>query len=39
MTKYKSQDIVTVIKFRRLEWLEHIIGMNGTRAVKEIGMA
>jgi hypothetical protein len=36
MTKYKSQDILTVIKFRRLEWLGHIIRMNETRAVKKV---
>jgi hypothetical protein len=36
MTKYKSQDIVTVIKIRRLEWLRHIIRMNEARAVKKI---
>jgi len=35
-TKYKSQDIVTVIKIRRLEWLGHVIGMNETRSVKKI---
>jgi len=34
--KYKSQDIVTVIKIRRVEWLEHIIRMNETRSVKKI---
>ena len=34
MTKYKSQDIVTVIKVRRLEWLGHVIRMNETRSVK-----
>jgi len=34
MTKYKYQDIVTVIKFRRLEWLVHVIRMNETRSVK-----
>ena len=28
ITKYKSQDIVTVIKIRRLEWLGHVIRMN-----------
>ena len=32
----KSQDIVTVIKIRRLEWLEHVIRMNDTRYVKKI---
>ena len=36
MTKYKSQDIVTVIKIRRLEWLGHFIRMNETRSVKKI---
>ena len=35
MTKYKYQDIVTVIKFRRLEWLVHVIRMNETRCVKK----
>jgi hypothetical protein len=36
ITKYKSQDIVTVIKIRRFEWLGHVIRMNETRAVKKI---
>jgi hypothetical protein len=36
MTKCKSQDIVTVIKIRRLEWIGHVIRMNETRSVKEI---
>ena len=36
MTKYKSQDIVTVIKIRRLEWLGHVVRMNETRSVKKI---
>jgi hypothetical protein len=35
-TKYKSQDIVTVIKIRRLEWLRHVSRMNETRSVKKI---
>ena len=35
-TKHKSQDIVTVIKIRRLEWLGHVIRMNETRGVKRI---
>ena len=35
-TKYKSQDIVTVIRIRRLEWLGHIIRINETRPVKKI---
>jgi hypothetical protein len=36
MTKYKSHDIVTAIKIRRLERLGHIIRMNEARAVKKI---
>jgi len=36
ITKYKSQDIVTVIKTGRLEWLGHVIRMNETRTVKKI---
>jgi hypothetical protein len=37
ITKYKSQDIVTVIKIGRLEWLGHVIRMNETdRPVKKI---
>jgi len=36
ITKYKSKDIVTVIKIRRLEWLGHVIRMNETRSVKKI---
>jgi uncharacterized protein YqfB (UPF0267 family) len=35
-SKYKSQDIVSVIKVRRLEWLGHIIRMNETSTVKKI---
>ena len=35
-TKYKSQDIVTIIKIRRLEWLGHVSRMNETRSVKKI---
>ena len=35
-TKYKSQDILTVIKIRRLEWLRHVIRMHETRPVKKI---
>jgi hypothetical protein len=30
-TKSKSQDIVTAIKIRRLEWLGHVIRMNEAR--------
>jgi hypothetical protein len=36
ITKYKSQDILTVIKIRRLEWLGHVIRMNETSSVKKI---
>jgi hypothetical protein len=36
VTKYKSQDIVTAIKIRRLEWLGHVIRMNQARIVKKI---
>jgi hypothetical protein len=36
ITKYKSQDIVTLIKIRRLEWLGHVIRMNETRSVKKM---
>jgi len=35
-TKYKSQDIVAVIKIQRLEWLGNASRMNGTRSVKKI---
>jgi len=35
-TKYKSQDIATIIKIRRLEWLRHVSRMNETRSVKKI---
>jgi len=35
-TKYISQDIVTVIKIRRFEWLRHVSRMNETRSVKKI---
>jgi hypothetical protein len=35
-SKYKSQDIFSVIKVRRLEWLGHIVRMNETRTVKKI---
>ena len=36
ITKYKSQDTVTVIKTRRLEWLGHVIRMKETRSVKKV---
>ena len=35
-TKYKSHDIVAVIRIRRLEWIGHVIRMNETRCVKKI---
>jgi hypothetical protein len=35
-SKYKSQDIVSLIKVRILEWLGHIIRMNETRTVNKI---
>ena len=34
--KYKDQDIVAVIKIRRLEWLGHVIRMKETGSVKKI---
>jgi hypothetical protein len=36
ITKYKFQDIVTIIKIRRLEWLGRVIRMNENRSVKKI---
>jgi transcription termination factor 2 len=36
ITKYKSQDILTVIKIRRLEWLGHVVRMDESRSVKRI---
>jgi hypothetical protein len=36
ITIYKSQDIITVIKIRRLERLGHVIRMDETRSVKKI---
>jgi hypothetical protein len=36
ITKYKSQDIITVIKIRRLEWIGHFIRMDETGSVKKI---
>ena len=35
MTKYKTPDIVSIIKIRRLEWLGHMVIMNETRSVKK----
>jgi transcription termination factor 2 len=36
ITKYKSQDIITVIKIQRLEWLGHVVRMDESRSVKKI---
>jgi hypothetical protein len=36
ITKYIFQDIITVIKILRLEWLGHVIRMDETRSVKKI---
>jgi hypothetical protein len=35
ITEYQSQNIVTVIKIARLEWLGHVVRMNETRSVKK----
>jgi hypothetical protein len=36
ITKYKSQDIITIIKIQRLEWLGHVVRMDEYRSVKKI---
>ena len=36
MTKYRTPDIVNVIKIRRLVWLGHVVRVNETRSVKKI---
>jgi hypothetical protein len=36
MTKYRSQNIVNIIKVRRLEWLGHVFRMDDNRAVKKL---
>ena len=36
MTKYKTPDVVSIIKVRRLEWLGHVVRMNETWSVKKI---
>jgi transcription termination factor 2 len=36
ITRYKSQDVITVIKIRRLEWLGHVVRMDESRSVKKI---
>jgi hypothetical protein len=33
---YKSSDIVTEIKFRRLEWIRHVVRMEDTRLPKMV---
>jgi hypothetical protein len=33
---YRSPDIVTAIKVRKLEWLGHIIRMDGARMAKKV---
>ena len=33
--KFKSPDIIIVIKVHRLEWLVHVVRMDGARAVKK----
>jgi len=32
--KFKSPNIVTTIKVHRLEWLGHVVRLDGTRTVK-----
>jgi hypothetical protein len=34
--KYKTEDIVNVIKTKRLEWVGHVVRMDGTIGVKKI---
>jgi hypothetical protein len=34
--KFKSSDIISVIKLRRLEWLGHVMRMNETRVARKI---
>ena len=36
VTKYKTPDIVSIIKIRRLVWLGHVVRMNETWSVKKI---
>jgi hypothetical protein len=36
MTKYKTPNILNVIKIGRLEWRGHVVRMNETRSVKKI---
>jgi hypothetical protein len=34
--KFISPDIATVVKVRRLEWFEHVVRLNGERAVNRL---
>jgi hypothetical protein len=34
--RFKSLDIISVIKLRRLEWLGHVTRMNETRVARKI---
>jgi hypothetical protein len=34
--KFKSPDIISAIKLRRLEWLGHVMRMNETRVARKI---
>jgi hypothetical protein len=34
--KFKSPDVITVIKVRRLEWLGRVVRMDGERTVKKL---
>ena len=34
--KFKSPDIVTVVKVRRFEWLGHAVRLDGERAVNRL---
>jgi hypothetical protein len=34
--KFKSPDIATVVKVRRLEWLGHVVRVDGERAVNRL---
>jgi hypothetical protein len=36
MAKYKSQDIVSAIEIRRLEWLGHVIRVTEARILRKI---
>jgi hypothetical protein len=34
--KFRSPDIISVFKLRRLEWLGHVMRMNETRVARKI---